>query len=202
MSAQRGFTLLELLVAIAVFAVIAVAAYAGLRSVLFTRQVVEQEAQRLGRVQLTFAILTRDLEQVINRPIRDEFGQTQPALKGGGVTGPALTLTRTGWDNPLRQPRAGLQRVAWELEDDHLIRQYWITLDRSGIAEPRRAALLEGVEALRSRFLDSAGEWRTEWPPRDATGDTPSLPRAVELTVELADWGPITRLLPLAGFGP
>ena len=72
--ATRGFTLLELLVALAVFAIMATAAYSGLRSVLFTRAAVEEQSRRLAAVQMAVYRLEQDVEQTLARGIRDEYG--------------------------------------------------------------------------------------------------------------------------------
>ena len=100
----RGFTLLELLVALAVFAIMSIAAYSGLSNVLFTRAAVETENRRLAMTQLAFHRLGQDLEQVIPRSVRDEYGEPEPALRGNIQDSEALLFTRAGWDNPLGQP--------------------------------------------------------------------------------------------------
>jgi len=193
-----GFTLLEMLVALAIFALIGVAAYSGLDQVLRTRAAVEAAAGRLQRVQLAMYFLEQDLAQAVGRPIRDEFGLEQPALllgEGGGEA--VLRLTRTGRDNPLERDRPALQRLAYDLRGEQLWRRHWQRLDRSGVSEPREALLLEAVVALTLRALDDEGQWQERWPPLDA--DPAALPRALELRLELADWGEIRRLIPLAG---
>ncbi|MDS4071374.1 MAG: type II secretion system minor pseudopilin GspJ [Candidatus Competibacter sp.] len=199
----RGFTLLELLVALAVFAILAAAAYGGLRNVLFTRAAVEAENRRLAAAQLTFHRLEQDIEQTVPRGIRDEYGTPQPALSGGALASEALTLTRAGWDNPLDQPRANLQRVAYRLRDGRLWRLHWDVLDRGGPIEPREIVLLDRVRELRVRFLDPDDAWRNDWPPpasdEDRKQQPDPLPRAVEISLTLEDWGEITRLLPLPG---
>lgn len=203
-NAAAGFTLLELLVALAVFAVIGIAAYSGLQSVLLTQAAVERQAQRLKQAQMSFLFLERDLEQAVGRRIRDEFGQSQPAFAGDAAGEDMVTFTRAGWDNPLEQPRANLQRLSYRLgEDATLVRRYWNTLDRSGLGEARETVLLNGIRQAAVRFLDERNNWQSEWPPRDS--ETPvSLPRAVELTLVLDDWGGIVRLfrLPDATFLP
>ncbi|HHW78224.1 MAG TPA: type II secretion system minor pseudopilin GspJ [Xanthomonadaceae bacterium] len=200
---SRGFTLLELLVALAVFAIMATAAYSGLRNVLFTRAAVEEQSRRLAAVQLAVFRLEQDIEQAVPRGIRDEYGEPQAALLGGELADDRLTLTRAGWDNPLGQPRATLQRVAYRLRDGRLWRLHWGVLDRGGLLEPRETLLLERVREFRVRFLDR-DDWRDDWPPpaSDEAGakkDPDALPRAVEIGLTLEDWGEITRLLPLPG---
>ncbi|HAS52571.1 MAG TPA: type II secretion system protein GspJ [Gammaproteobacteria bacterium] len=200
-----GFTLLELLVALAVFAIMATAAYSGLRSVLFTRAAVEAQNRRLADVQLAVFRLAQDIQQATPRGIRDEYGDPEPALRGGDLLDDVLILTRTGWDNPLGQSRATLQRVAYRLREGRLWRLHWDVLDRGGAVAPRETLLLDQVQEFRTRFLDQADEWRNDWPPpvdesaEDQQPDPNQPPRAVEITLTLEDWGAITRLLPLSG---
>lgn len=201
----RGFTLLELLVALAVFAIMATAAYSGLRSVLFTRAAVEAQNRRLADVQLAVFRLAQDIQQATPRGIRDEYGDPEPALRGGDLLDDVLILTRVGWDNPLGQSRATLQRVAYRLREGRLWRLHWDVLDRGGAVAPRETLLLDQVQEFRARFLDQEDEWRNDWPPPvDQSAEdqqpNPNLPpRAVEITLTLEDWGAITRLLPLSG---
>jgi general secretion pathway protein J len=193
-------------VALAVFAIMAVAAYSGLSNVLLTRAAVEIENRRLAMAQLAFYRLAQDLEQVMPRSVRDEYGEPQPALRGNVQDSEALLFTRAGWDNPLGQPRASLQRVAYRLREGRLWRLHWDVLDQGGLSEPREIMLLDRVRALRLRFLDQDDAWRNDWPPpannlSDSKRQTKSdpLPRAVEISLTLEDWGEITRLLLLPG---
>lgn len=198
MKNRRGFTLLELLIALAVFAIVATAAYSGLASVLNTRAAVEREATRLSELQLAWFLLERDLEQAAPRPIRDEFGQTRPALESGGLSDALLIFTRAGWDNPLHRPRSTLQRLGYRLHDRQLWRFYWNALDRGNATPPRETVLLDAVQEVRLRFLDSSGDWRDDWPPTTVDDSAAVLlPRAVAVTVLLDDWGEITRLFRL-----
>jgi general secretion pathway protein J len=190
-----GFTLLELLVALAIFAVVAALAYGGLRVVLDARERTDAQAQRLAEIQMALAFLTRDLEQAVDRPIRDELGDRRPALLGG--TGAALEWTHGGWRNPAGQARSSLQRVAYAHDANRLVRRSWAVLDRAHDSAGNDTVLLEGVTALELRFLDGQMEWQTFWPP--AIEDAPGLPRAVELRLELEDGTGISRLVRLPG---
>ncbi len=198
----HGFTLLELLVALAVFSIMAIAAYSGLRNVLYTRAAVEEQNRRLAAVQMAVYRLEQDIEQTTPRGIRDEYGEPQGALLGDPLADDRLTLTRAGWDNPLGQQRANLQRATYRLRDGRLWRLYWPVLDRGGPIEPRETLLLDRVREFKARFLDQ-DDWRDDWPPppkeEDSKPDPDRLPRAVEIRLILEDWGEITRLLPLPG---
>ena len=206
---NRGFTLLELLVAMAIFALLSVMAYAGLDSVLDSRRILEQNMERLSEIQKSVLFISRDLGQIVDRGIRDEYGDYQPALSASnlnaGLDTPVIEFTHSGYSNPLGVRRSHLQRVAYHLKDNVLYRDSWQVLDRAQDSRPYKAVLCSKVEAIGFRYLDDKGEWHTQWPPfNDQTaGQTNStagpslLPRAVEFSLRLSDWGTITRLLPL-----
>lgn len=200
---QPGFTLIELLVALAVFAVLAVMAYGGLRSVLDTQRQLERQVARLTELQAAFALLSRDVEQIIDREIRDGFGDRQPAVTTRG--GALLEFTRTGWRNPLPDSRRShLQRVAYAIREDRLVRLSWNVLDRAQDSEPVEYALLGEITAFEVRVLDDANQWHDSWPPQQSSaGGTvaPPLPKAIEITVDAPGWGRVPRLFRVPGAG-
>lgn len=189
---NRGFTLLELLVALAIFALVAVMAYGGLRSVLDADRAVERQGKRLAELQSALLFIERDIAQVVDRGIRDELGDSRPALLGG-LDRP-LELTRGGRSNPGGLARSDLQRIAYGVEDDALVRLSWRVLDRAQDSQPDRLRLAGQVRGLRLRFLDANREWSDVWPPASGAA---GLPLALELTLELEDWGAIQRLFQL-----
>jgi general secretion pathway protein J len=202
---QHGFTLFELLVAIAVFSLLSVISFGGLKSILDSKETVDQELERLTQVQRTFFVLSTDLEQMVDRPVRDDLGTEYPALSGGqNVDATLISFTRTGWQNPAYLPRSYLQRVAYALEDDVLVRLYWQHLDHLQVNEPVRRHLLDGVEQVSFEYIsdEEAGD---VWPSLDQgyneRGEplAAGLPRAIQVTVVLKDWGEITRLFKVPG---
>lgn len=204
MSARRqshGFTLIELLVALAVFAVLSVLAYGGLQSVLRTQRQLEVQTARLAELQTAFTVMARDLEQIVGRDIRDGFGDAQPAVTTQSDA--LLEFTRTGWRNPLPDSsRSHLQRVAYAIREDHLVRLSWRVLDRAQDSEPVEFPLLDEITTLEIRLLDENNQWHDRWPPdqtASASKRATPLPRAIELTIEAPGWGRIPRLFRVAG---
>lgn len=195
-----GFTLLELLVALSIFALLAAMAYGGLNTVMKARAATDAQALRLSQLQYTFFWLGRDIEQTVNRTVRDEYGDPQPALRGIELGDYRLALTRGGWRNPVHRPRSTLQRVAYGLRDDQLLRVYWNVLDRAPDSQPVENVLLDGVERLELRYLDAKKEWHDDWPAA-VTGAAANTapPLAVEVTIETKQEGRITRLFGVAG---
>jgi len=133
------------------------------------------------------------------RPIRDGFGDAQPALHSDLTDATALELTRAGWRNPLGQPRAEVQRVRWQLSGEQWQRRYWRVLDRAQDSAPQIQQALDGVESLSLRYLDKDGQWQPDWPPANASGDglLTDLPRAIELRLQHRRYGELRRLLRL-----
>ena len=192
-----GFTLLELLVAISVFAVMATMAYSGLETITSARAHIQEASARLAKLQTAILFLRQDIQQAVNRGVRDTLGTPVPAMAGGAGADPVLELTRGGWHNPLDLPRSDLLRVGYRIEDGILVRETWPILDRAQGSAPSRAALLEGIESLTLRFFDR--EWVAAWPPARGARSAQSLPRAVELVLRMTDAGTVRRTFLVAG---
>ena len=194
---ELGFTLLEVLVAMAIFAALSVIAYGGLTQVLQSRQHTEARAEHLARLQTAFHLITKDLQQATNRPIRAEYGETRAAFTGGTSEISLLELTHSGWRNPTAQPRSKLQRIAYRLEAGRLYRHAWQVLDRAQNTQSIPRKLLDDIDQIGLRFLDSSRRWRNSWPPPkdSAEAPVPALPLAIELTLEIKPWGVIKRLI-------
>ncbi len=193
---HRGFTLLELLVAIALFAVVSTIAYAGLNALI--RQYEQSDAQvaRTAAMQRAFALLASDLVQVQPRSVREEYhGERTPALIAGPRYPHALEFTRGGWSNPAGHRRTTQQRVAWRLQDDRLERLHWQVLDRAPLAEAVATPLLQGITRLDLRFLDAQGDWQDSWPSiRQFDPDPDTLPIAIEVSLQLDNGDTLTRV--------
>lgn len=198
-SSSRAFTLIELLVALSVFAVVAVLAYGGLSTLMGARSQTEKAAHRLANLQMAVTLLSGDLEQAAERPVRGDYGDPLAALGGDRRH---LAMTRAGHANPTGARRATLERVRWGVEDGDLVRWSWPVLDRTPASVPGQRRLLEDVRDLRFRYR-LGGEWLDEWPPGGAGAPAAGvLPRAVEFTLELGDWGTVSRVVLLPEGGP
>ena len=198
---QRAFTLIEVLVALAVFGVMSVLAYGTLGTTLTNADMLADRMDRLQSVQRAMRYLTSDLMQSAPRPIRQELGQTlSPALQTSLSSEFALELTHGGWSNPAALPRGTLQRSAYRIEDDELVRYHWRVLDRTFANEPVATVLLDDVDGLLLRYLQDNGEWIEVWPPPNAQGAIANTarPRAVEVVLTLRDQGEIRRVLEVA----
>ena len=191
---SRGFTLLEMLVALAVFAVLGLMSSQMLSRILVVHEVATVRGQRLSEIQRGMDLLQRDVMQLVHRQVRDELGDSIPALLVGGE--PPLELTRTGWRNPLWLPRSELQRVAYRVDgDDRLVRYYWGVLDRAEDTEPVVQVLIEDVGALEVAVLDRAGNEHSFWPLVGDQGlDPEQTIVGIQVRIDVAPFGEITRV--------
>ncbi|WP_324733993.1 type II secretion system minor pseudopilin GspJ [Pseudomonas paeninsulae] len=196
----RGFTLLELLIAIALFALLGLATYRMLDSVLLTDSSTRAHEQQLRELVRAIAAFERDLLQVSVRPVRDPFGEPRPALLGEEGDDAGVELSRAGWRNPLGLVRADLQRVRWQLSGEQWQRRYWNVLDQAQDSQPQVQQALDGVLSIRLRFLDDEGNWQSSWPPPAVSGEAQltMLPQALELVLEHRRYGELRRLLRLS----
>lgn len=207
-----GFTLVEVLIALAITAFVSTIAYTSLSTVITGMESTRENSERAYAVNRAWMIITRDLRQFVNRPVQDEFGDREPALQGGPAARFPLSLTRGGWHNPVALPRSTLQRVNYRLEDEALWRDSYPVLDRAGDTEPLSVMLLDGVEDLQLAFLASRDLARgnassldtRQWPENwiaDSSQPNSELqpPLAIELSLQLSDWGEMRRLYELPG---
>jgi general secretion pathway protein J len=195
---QRAFTLIEVLVALAVFGVMSLLAYMSLGQTLSNADLLTERMNRLQSVQKTMSYLSNELLQTVPRSIRTDLGDVPvAALQSSFAAEFALQLTHGGWPNSANLPRSTLQRTAYRIEDGELLRFHWNVLDRTVNNVPVRTVMLEDVSSLTFRFLQSSGDWTDQWPPlASQTGPpTSNLPRAVEILLTLADEGELSRIV-------
>lgn len=209
---QGGFTLVEVLVALGIFALVGVVASRMLIDVMATEQHLAERSEQLRTLQRALSLMERDLVQYVPRPVRDAFGDSQPPLQL--EAGRELTLTRQGWSNPQQRRRSELVRVRWRLRDGELQRQFWTHLDRVVDAEPTTQTVFRALERFSIDVVDDSGARYSIW-PQEPFRDTPSSasamvaedsemaqPRALLVSMHVEPFGHVERywLLPEAPF--
>ena len=157
--------------------------------------------ERIQAIQRTMRLISRDFLQLSPRPVRDELGDGfGAALRSDFQSGYTIELTRGGWNNPMTMPRGTLQRAAYRLEEDELIRYHWRVLDRTFSNEVISVSLLDDVESIAFLFMQENGEWTDQWPPQGRQGPLGLRlrPRAVQIVMTLVDEGELTRIIEIA----
>ena len=189
---RRGFTLVEVLVAVAIFALAAGLAVGGMNAITRARVQLDDDLARLSDLQFAIGLIERDLRGIAMRPVRDGYGPAKPALSGDVD---ALELSRYGAVGALAQSQSDIARIGYQLDGKRLLRLQYPVLDRSPSALPTIDPLLDQVERIEWRYVCARGApTLTQWPP-PLGGD--ELPRAVELRLQLSDYGEIRRVFEL-----
>lgn len=197
---QRAFTLIEVLAALVIFAIMAVMSYRALAGVLDSRDHLEREAAKWRDLSLLFNRMDQDFAALLNRPVRsiDDLLQPAVALNPDSRNEALLAFTRAGFAQA-GGLQAAPQRLAWQLREDRLELLAWPHPDMAPRGEPVRYVALDKVQAFTVRALDAAGGWQTRWPVPQAGATPAALPRAVEITVTLQGGETFTRLFAVRG---
>ena len=196
---SRGFTLIEMLIALTIFAIMSALAYRGLTSILDARDRVAQENRKWREISIFFARLEADLVNAVARDIRNSNNLTEAAFIGNASfakeTEGQLMFTRMGLPGA-SGTLAAPQRFGYRLKQGTVEELVWPVLDQGPRTVPAVYPLLAGVNTLRLRYLDGANQWRDTWPGL-GSGPAPAtpLPKAVEVVLTLDSGETITRLL-------
>lgn len=190
--ATRGFTLIEVLVALVVFAAMAAITWSALGQIARTRSALAAQQERFAAVVRSMTDIERDLRQAISRPLRGNYGERLPAVLGSGDR---IELSRLGFANPRAEPRSNIERVLYAIDNQTLRRGRHAVLDRAAGSTPEWRDLLDRASGLRLRYLGNEGAWVEQWPPRDAPAS--ELPRAIEFRLTLEDFGELRRVVAL-----
>jgi len=193
---RNGFTLVELLVSLLIFAMLSAAGVTLLRFSVSSQDAADARLGRLAELRRAGALLAGDLAQAAPRLSRDEAGAQRPAFVGGNGegAGAVLAFVRLGVENVDDSPRPSLRKVEYRLADGRLHRRSWAFVD--GAAPTAETPLIDGVRRMRLRYRDEKGEWRDRWDPTAAA----EMPSAVELVMDVEGEGSIRQLF-LAGAG-
>ncbi|SNS04537.1 type II secretion system protein J (GspJ) [Sphingomonas laterariae] len=194
-SAEHGFTLVELMISLLIFGMLAAAGVGLLGFSVRAQEAAQERLDEVAAIRRVGAILTSDLAQAAPRLVRDQDGIRQVAFigDGGAADAIALNFVRRGWSNGAMAARASLQRVEYRLAGDRLERRTWPMLDGAAPAKP--AIVMRGVEAMTVRYRRK-GEWRDRW---DSVRPE-AMPDAVEMVLDVAGIGAV-RMLFLTGTG-
>jgi len=204
-NSARGFTLIELIIAMAIFSAMSFITYTGLSVVLDNQDRLEAERNNQRKLVLAFMRIEDDLDHVRPRAIRGISGEALAAFIGRptdtrAVSVPTLEFTRGG--NPIivsDTPQSDLQRVAYKLDDEgNLYRLSWPMLDRAPTSKAKEYILLSNIKELELRYFKTSKKWSNSWPPLGKENKEEVLPRGLELKITVGETE-ITRLFLVNG---
>lgn len=207
---NSGFTLLEVLIAMAIFTMVGMAANAVLNRVIGINEASKEQFDALVEVQRTFMIMERDFLQATPRAARLNGEMNQVVMMGtkdwADSEADGISFVRSGWDNPQwRLPRSTLQPVTYRLQEQRLERLYGNYVDNVIGFEPKVRVLLEDVEDFTVEYIVSSGDsniGRTDTASSAVESyQGTTLPRAVKITLLTKEFGELSRtfLMPVSG---
>lgn len=197
---SKGFTLLEMVVAIGIFAIIAAISYSGLNQFIDTRETIESRNGKLAALQMTMTLMARDVRFMLNRPVRDGYGDDEATM----LSGDSLELAESEFfrlttSHP--EPGVGItsrsQRVGWRLQGGELQRVRWDVVDRDEDSKEYTRTVLRGVAAAEVRYISytEGGEVESveEWTA------APALPAGIEFLLTMDNGKEYKRIFAVAG---
>lgn len=203
MMRQRGLTLIELLIAVGILAVLALLASTLLGTSLDNQKHLRSSSHSLEELALSVTLLRRDMEQMLNRAGRDEYGtrQTSPLLSFAEGELYQLEFTRDGRRVlPGETFSSSLERIRYGLEDDQFIRYSAAVPDPVSNTDWRKQKMMDGISAIDFSFFVQ-GKWHRQWPPSTIGVATagPALPQAISMRLETERWGVVDIMALVAG---
>ena len=179
---NQGFTLIEIMVALIIFTIIASITAVSMHNILTSRERVNKQIENLTQWQIALAILEQDFKHVINRPVRTNSMQERAALQG---TPNSVEFTRDGVNIVNETNLTTLQRVAWRCNSGNLVRRYWLVLDPPQLNQYHEQVFLTKLKTCKFAYLGQANQtlanWNTDTNPQGT--QTITMPRAIMLTL-------------------
>lgn len=186
---KNGFTLIEVLIAMAIVAIIGVASAQVVSSVIDSDQASQKADKRITLLQRTYQTIQRDMLQMATRSVRVNGGKPQKRYIFAGENvlesdEDGIVFTRKGWRNPAQMfPRSNLQGVGYRVRDGKLERLHFLYPDQAAGVEPEVTTLIEGVTGFKIEYFDNK-KWQKEW-------QKPTLPKGIALAISTEAFGDI-----------
>lgn len=194
---KSGFTLIELIVAIAIFSLVAVATNQVLQSVSASSELSDSELSSLQSLQRAMLVIERDFQQIVDRIPRKQGQENSLMIDGGEFDfesdADGISFVRNGWHNPqLILARSSLQSVTYRVQENQLQRLHTNYVDSVIGTEPKMRVLLEDIEDLKIEMLREVST--TEAFNWSETIESTELPKAVQITIISSKYGEFRRI--------
>lgn len=205
---QKGFTLIEIIVAIGIFSLLSMGCYLTARGVISSRDRIIYNSDKIREFSRGFRIIDDDFKHIIVRGILDENGGLNPSYEKNpnDYENMAIEFSRTGYRNPLYLKRSKIIRVAYSVSDDleekqlislgfseeeakklkdgkHLIRYVWPVLDRGDDNEPVMQLILKNIESFDVEYFNDEKNWLPDWPLTTNEDDQNVIPSALKIKI-------------------
>lgn len=195
---SRGFTLLEILVALLIFAILSVLMSDGLHRLIRVQASTERQATLLRDTQMAFVRLNRDIISAVDRPITNADGKRDLAFYGSADR---FSFTRLGAsESSDAGVRSALERMTYAWHDNAVWRVTWPSLDQAEHAVSEQRVWMSNVQEVRFEYLDQHHQFHAGWPVQGQANQP--LPRAVRVTLTIKGWGRVSQTFAIAAENP
>ncbi|MFV8761832.1 type II secretion system minor pseudopilin GspJ [Yersinia enterocolitica] len=185
---EKGFTLLEMLLALLIFAALSISAFQVLQGGVRNDEISKKKAQRLAELQGAFTQIEDDFSHIISRRSQGSKHSFSAASYLLDSEEPGVSFVRNSWQNPFGiLPRSELQNVGYRLWHYQLERLSYTYADQPVGEALVVKTLLSNVTAFRLRFFAN-GVWQEHW------DNIALLPQGIEVTLSVSGYGDLTRL--------
>ncbi len=187
---EAGFTLMEILIALFIFTILSVLLVGALHNVIGIEHRTEENAERLHSLQRALLIVSRDIEQAVNRPVLSASGREEPPFQGDKNQ---MMFTHAGFANPTGAARQStLQRSGYAVKGNTFVRISYNVLDQAQKTRPHQSILLNNITDMYFEYLDKEGRFHPDWPLPGKKEE--KLPRAVRIYLTIPNWGKMSQL--------
>ncbi|MBL4761926.1 MAG: type II secretion system minor pseudopilin GspJ [Gammaproteobacteria bacterium] len=183
---QRGFTLIEVLIAVAIMTIVSVMAFTSLGFITSSQEYIGLKQSQVAALQYTYQMIKQDTQQSIARTVRDQLGSKQGGFKTS-YDDVFLSITRLGRSNPANLSRSELQFINYQLKDGQLTRFTHPTINSAADSLGIPLTFDLELEEVSVRFLDSEGRWHTSWPVSATPALATTLPVLTEWKIQTTD---------------
>lgn len=191
---QRGFSLVEMMVALVIMAVLSILAYSAFDGVLQMETRSKEQFLGENRLQLASAVILNDLIHLRQRPVRDILGGQEAAYLA--PQGEFVVVFSRGGSANASATGGSVQRLGYRVEDGNLIRSRWQVVDQGPATLRQDQVLATGIDSLTVEQLDKNGDFTAFWPPANEPGHRAAVPALMRVTLAAVDSEPLTLLVP------
>ncbi len=195
---NKGYTLIEVMIALSVFAIIATLSSGVMYHVFDIRGRVAEQANQLDELQLALTLIEHDTVQFVPRTVRTKDMHVFSSFTG---VHQYMEFTRGGLVNPKGLVlRSTLKRIAFLCNDNQLIRRSWDVLDTPNRRHYEDKILLSNLEDCSFAYVSISHQIMPEWRAYrvDQNQRVESVPSAIQITIYPTGWGKMTFLFVLA----
>ncbi len=186
---EQGFTLMEIVIAMAIFALVSLASYQLLSAMTLMRDKASRKSVQLAELQSLLVLLHQDFAQAA--PCPPDLKEPQPPQSEEGMGEPLYAFCRRGWDGAAEAARGRIEYIRYARRGGALLRQHYPAVGGEDVLR-----VASGVEAVSIAFMDPAGAWQKSWD--DMPAQNAALPRAVAVKLEITGIGKVEQWIALA----